>query len=493
MNEEIPADRPTAGGGPVAGMYGRFRALAPAEHPWGEYNTFDAIDTESGERAVVVVLPPELQQQTGFEAVFHELVRLDSAAGEGTLAVLDHGLRRDGAWVAVAGPTPATVSQLTEEEGAVAPDRARSLVIQAARAMASDHAAGRRTGSGGPQLLMVADVDGRERALLAPRSLSSALLPSPPPGTAGHARIPVSLDSISPEEVKSEQPGPYTDVYALGCTLHVLLTGRAPYERDTEPAVLWAHLSEPPPSVREASPQLPEWTDEVLARAMAKEPAERFADGPALAEALEADGETGVLEVAGEVPPLEWPAAFAQARPRRITSEVLSSPSRLVLRSTIAVEDLAPAFPALRLRPGFTFLKGKLEDHEILFVDGADVMDSVEGDGSPLSFLQASLLARESELRGDPQWYLHGLVLSPPGPPSGGVPDWKWLADQPSRWEPAVERRADGSVVVTFHTVVTTFEDRLFRHQDVFAGPGYRFTPNDELIASHPHGPRTPW
>ncbi|MCU0478403.1 MAG: serine/threonine protein kinase [Chloroflexi bacterium] len=81
---------------------------------------------------------------------------------------------------------------------------------------------------------------------------------------------------------------PRADVYALGCVLVTLLTGVPPYPRDTYEAALWAHVHADPPSIAERVPGLPPTIDPVIARALAKDPAVRFASPGALVAAARA-------------------------------------------------------------------------------------------------------------------------------------------------------------------------------------------------------------
>src|SRR4029077_11355368 len=69
---------------------------------------------------------------------------------------------------------------------------------------------------------------------------------------------------------------PRIDIYALGCVLHACLTGTEPYPRDSYEQALFAHVYEPPPTVSVIRPDLPPEVDEILARALAKEPTDRF-------------------------------------------------------------------------------------------------------------------------------------------------------------------------------------------------------------------------
>ncbi len=94
-----------------------------------------------------------------------------------------------------------------------------------------------------------------------------------------------TLDYLPPEQIRGETVDASADIYALTGLLYHCLTGEAPFPRDSEAATMWAHVSAPPPAVSSARPDLPEALDEVIARGMAKDPAERFPSGVALAHA----------------------------------------------------------------------------------------------------------------------------------------------------------------------------------------------------------------
>jgi protein kinase-like protein len=84
------------------------------------------------------------------------------------------------------------------------------------------------------------------------------------------------IDYSSPEEVRGEELEPESSVYSLACLLVECLTGRPPYPYDRPLLTLHAHVVEPPPSVSERRPELPPALDAVIARAMSKDPRERF-------------------------------------------------------------------------------------------------------------------------------------------------------------------------------------------------------------------------
>ncbi len=77
------------------------------------------------------------------------------------------------------------------------------------------------------------------------------------------------------------------DIYALGVVLYEMVTGRKPYSADTPAAVLLKAMNEPLPRPRSFVPGLPEKVEEVLYKALAKKPEERYSDMGAFANALE--------------------------------------------------------------------------------------------------------------------------------------------------------------------------------------------------------------
>jgi serine/threonine-protein kinase len=110
-----------------------------------------------------------------------------------------------------------------------------------------------------------------------------------------------TLDYVAPERIQGGETGPWTDVYALGCVLFFALTGHVVFPLEEPERKLWAHLSAPPPPTS-VSPAV----DAVVARALAKDPRERYGSTPALAAALrEAVGDAPVARVADEIAEVE--------------------------------------------------------------------------------------------------------------------------------------------------------------------------------------------
>ena len=96
-----------------------------------------------------------------------------------------------------------------------------------------------------------------------------------------------TLDYISPEQIRGLNATAASDIYALTSVLYECLTGIVPYPKDSEAAVLYAHMSDDPPTVTRERPELPAPLDAVIQRGMAKEPGDRPATAAELLDAAE--------------------------------------------------------------------------------------------------------------------------------------------------------------------------------------------------------------
>jgi eukaryotic-like serine/threonine-protein kinase len=92
---------------------------------------------------------------------------------------------------------------------------------------------------------------------------------------------------LSPEQARGETPGPASDVYSLGCVLYEALTGGPPFDADNAIAVAYRHVHDAPRSPTSTRAELSPAIDTVVMRCLAKEVADRYANGAELESALE--------------------------------------------------------------------------------------------------------------------------------------------------------------------------------------------------------------
>jgi len=176
-----------------------------------------------------------------------------------------------------------------------------SILGQIAGALDHAHAAGLIHRDVKPANVLLEERRGAVHAYLADFGLAKEIH-----ATTAHTetgKLLGTVDYLAPEQIAGEDYGPAVDVYAFGGVVYRALTGSVPYRRDTSAATLIAHREAPVPRPSERAPGLPVVFDELVARAMAKDPNRRAASaGELIAWATEA------LESAGEpVDPEETP------------------------------------------------------------------------------------------------------------------------------------------------------------------------------------------
>ncbi|WP_278262759.1 serine/threonine protein kinase [Nocardia sp. AG03] len=202
------------------------------------------------------------------------------------VAVHDRGIDDGALWIAmqyVAGTDAATILR----RGVPDPRLALHIVTEAAAGLDAAHRAGLLHRDVKPANLMLESRAGEpDRVLVADFGIAKS-------GTDGTALTEAgaflaTLAYAAPELIRLDTVDHRADVYSLGCTLHELLTGRKPFPREVPAAVIEAHLTAPPPRPTEFTPHLPPAIDAVIARAMAKNPDERYASCGALAAAAAA-------------------------------------------------------------------------------------------------------------------------------------------------------------------------------------------------------------
>jgi serine/threonine-protein kinase len=169
--------------------------------------------------------------------------------------------------------------------GALSPRRAAAFTSPVASALDAAHAAGLVHRDVKPgNILVDARRGGPEHAYLTDFGIARAMLSAGTLTVAG--QFLGTPDYAPPEQVNGQPVDGRADQYALGCVAFEMLSGTVPFKREMPIAVLYAHLSTPPPRLTAIRNDLPPAVDDVLARAMAKSPDERYPSCADFADAL---------------------------------------------------------------------------------------------------------------------------------------------------------------------------------------------------------------
>ncbi len=233
-------------------------------------------------------------------------------------------------------------------EGSLDAGRTIQILTQVADALDTAHEAGLVHRDIKPQNVLVA-TQRRDQAYLADFGITKALLGGAVTATGALIGTP---DYMAPEQWRGESATSRSDIYSLAAVMYECLTGMVPFPRDSDAAIMYAHLTVPPPRLTDTRPELPVELSRVIEQGMAKSPDERPPTASQLVAALEAA--VGTSYGAAATAPGTHPAD-EQVRPAVLTPTTPaprpSLPSGVDLAAatpTAEAASLVPTTPAPR-------------------------------------------------------------------------------------------------------------------------------------------------
>lgn len=191
-----------------------------------------------------------------------------------------------------------TLAKLLRTAGSFSEDRSLDLALAACRALAVAHAAGVVHRDVKPDNLMLT-----EDGVLKLVDLGLAKCTQEDVSRTATGQCLGTPHFIAPEQIKGERVvDGRADIYSLGATLYNLATGHVPFDGSSGAHIMARHLNDPLPDPRRTAPALSTGFCQVLGRMMAKDPADRYPDMPALERDLRALRGGGLPESSRPVP-----------------------------------------------------------------------------------------------------------------------------------------------------------------------------------------------
>src|SRR4051795_2473054 len=259
-----------------------------------------ADNVRTGQRVALKLLTPDLARSAGFRERFtREATYASSLRHPNVLEVYDAGEQDGVLYIAMQYVEGEDLKALLSREGRLDARRAVGILGQVASALDAAHSTGLMHRDIKPGNVMIA-AGQPEHCYLTDFGLSknpsadSIALPA-------QGEFVGTIDYTAPELVLGKDADSRLDVYSLGCLFYECLAGAPPFNKERDVEVLYAHIQDPPPKISEVRGDVPAGLDDVIAKAMAKKPNDRYATASEFMDHARA--------VIGEPPPPPPPPA----------------------------------------------------------------------------------------------------------------------------------------------------------------------------------------
>jgi serine/threonine-protein kinase len=296
---------------------GRYQVMAHLG-TGGMAEVYCAQDLQLGRKVALKVL----HERFAADAEFVERFRREASSAAGlqhqhVVSVYDRGEWDGTSYIAMEYVPGQTLKQLVHDSGPLEPQRAVDLTVQVLRAARFAHRRGIIHRDFKPQNVIVDDEDrakvtdfGIARAGASDMTQTGSIM-----GTAQY---------LSPEQAQGHAVTARSDLYSIGIVLYELLTGRVPFEAEAAVTIALKQVSEAPVPPSQINPAVTPELEAVVMRALAKDPADRFADADEFIAALEAAGSR--IPSAAQIAAAEAAAVAAAAVPAAALAGGLAPP-----------------------------------------------------------------------------------------------------------------------------------------------------------------------
>src|SRR5690242_8498888 len=239
---------------------------------------YEAENPRLGSTVALKVLAPELATDDVFRARFLKESRTAASLNHpNVIPIYDMGTHEDLLFIAMRYVAGQDLRAVLRAKHVLAPEQAVLVCGQAGRALDVAHRHGLMHRDVKPGNILVehgADEDEPDHIYLTDFGITKHA--SSRSGLTATGEFMGTIDYIAPEQIQGRPVDGRADIYSLGCVLYECLTGRVPFAKDIDAAVIWAHVEEMPTLPSSLQPNLPPGIDQVMAKVMAKDPANRY-------------------------------------------------------------------------------------------------------------------------------------------------------------------------------------------------------------------------
>jgi WD40 repeat protein len=254
---------------------------------WGGMSVvYLAEDLRLNRRVALKLLAAELAEDASFRDRFLRESKLAASIDHPNIVpIYEAGTTEDLLFIAMRYVEGRDLKERLQR-GRLQPADAIGILAQVASALDAAHARGLVHRDVKPSNVLLdagARPDGSDHVYLADFGLTKQI--SDETGIADGGNLLGTIDYVAPEQITGEEIDGRADVYSLGCVLYECLVGQPPFRRDSDLAVVFAHLETEPPAPSAHRQELPVGLDAVIGRGLAKEPEDRYSSCRELARA----------------------------------------------------------------------------------------------------------------------------------------------------------------------------------------------------------------
>ena len=269
---------------------------------------YKAMDIDLDRAVALKLIAPEWMEDDNATARFRTEARLAASLEHPNIVPVHRGGEEQGVLYLAMRFVPGTNLRRMIDRSPLPFETTGTILTQIASALDAAHSRGLVHRDVKPANILISDETAQTHAYLTDFGLTKR--PGSTGGLTGTGLWVGTADYVAPEQIQGHAIDGRADIYSLGCVLYEMLTGEVAYPKDGDIAKLWAHISNPPPQPSTTRTDLVPAFDEVVARATAKDPADRYATaGEMAAAAREAIALQQQAQTGSAIPPMSLGAA----------------------------------------------------------------------------------------------------------------------------------------------------------------------------------------